>query len=124
MYFSCVIQYTLKTPNSITMLAFVEISINILLFAAIIIAAAVLGFSVNSARISKQKSAVLKLESEMLQSHAEILQLQKELSDKENHSSKTPIFSIRDSAPESANEQVAGTRLTKKAVAGGGKSSS
>lgn len=104
------------------MLAFVEISINILLLAAIVTAAAVAGFLVNAARVGKQKAAVLKLEAEMLRNHAEILQLQKELSDKESSSSKTPIFSIRDNAPESLNEQIAGTKLSKKIVAGGGKS--
>lgn len=106
------------------MLAFIDISINILLFAVIVTAAALAGFFVNLARLNKQKAAVLKLETEMLRSHAEILQLQKELSEKESSSSKTPIFSIRDNASESAGEQLAGTKLTKKVVAGGGKSTS
>lgn len=106
------------------MLAFVEISINILFFAVIIMAAALAGFFINVGRIAKEKSAVLKLEAEMLRNHAEILQLQRELSEKESSSSKTPIFSIRDNTPESINEQLAGTKLTKKIVAGGGKSTS
>lgn len=106
------------------MLAFAEISINILLFAVTVLAAGLLGFFINVGRIGKQKAAVLKLETEMLRNHAEILQLQKELSEKESRSSKTPIFSIRDNTPESLNEQVAGTKLTRKIVSGGGKSTS
>ncbi len=108
----------MKTPNFTTMLAFVEISINILFFAVIIIAAALAGFFINVGRISKQKAAVLKLETEMLRNHAEILQLQKELSEKESSSSKTPIFSIRDNTPDVITEQLS------KKVAGGGKSTS
>jgi hypothetical protein len=106
------------------MLALPEISINVLFLAFIVIGAAALGFLLNSARINKQRAAVLKLESEMLQSHAEILQLQKDLSERENLHSKTPIFSIRDTAPESINEQTPGTRLSKKMAAGRGKSTS
>jgi len=105
------------------MLAFIEISINIILLAAITLASVALGFFINGARINKQKGAILKLEGEMLQNHAEILHLQKELSDKENLQSKTPIFSIADNASESLKEQVPGTRLSKK-VSGGGKSTS
>ena len=105
------------------MLAFIEISINIILLAAIIVGAVSLGFFINATRINKQKSAILKLEAEMLQNHAEILHLQKELSDKENLQSKTPIFSIADNASELLKEQNPGTRLSKK-LSGGGKSTS
>ena len=105
------------------MLAFPEISINIILLAVIILVSGSLGFLINTARIRKQQAAVQKLEAEMLHNHAEILQLQKELSDKENLHSKTPIFSIRDTAPEALGEQTPGTRVSKK-VSGGGKASS
>ncbi len=105
------------------MLAFLEISINLILLAAIVIIATGVGYLFNAAVIKKQKSNIVKLESEMLKNHAEILQLQKELSEKENISSKTPIFSIADNASELLKEQAAGARLSKK-VSGGGKSSS
>ena len=106
------------------MLAFLEISINIPLLIIIILASASLGFLFSSAKMKKQKSAILKLEAEMLQNHAEILQLHKELSDKEGLQSKTPIFSIADNASETLKEQApGGVRLTKK-VSGGGKSTS
>jgi len=105
------------------MLAFIEVSINILVLTGIIAAAVSLGLFINLARIKKQKIAILKLEAEMLHNHAEILHLQKELSDKENLQSKTPIFSIADNASESLKEQVTSARLSKK-VSGGGKSSS
>ena len=105
------------------MLAFFEISINIILLGVITLAAASFGFLLNIARISKQKHTILKLEAEMLQNHAEILHLQKELSGKENNTSKTPIFSIADNTAESLKEQVPGTRLSKK-ISGGGKSTS
>ena len=105
------------------MLAFPEISMNVLLLAMIVLASASVGFLINTARLRKQKNAVLRLEAEMLRNHAEILHLQKELSEKENLQSKTPIFSIRDTTPETTGEQVAGARLSKK-VSGGGKSSS
>ena len=105
------------------MLASIEISINLLALAAIIGAAVTLGLFINLARIKKQKASILKLEAEMLHNHAEILHLQKELSDKENLQSKTPIFSIADNASESLKEQVAGARLSKK-ISGGGKSTS
>ncbi|HTE09654.1 MAG TPA: hypothetical protein VK645_01770 [Chitinophagaceae bacterium] len=103
--------------------AFIEISINIIVLAAIILVSASVGFLINSARIKKHQSAIFKLEAEMLQNHAEILHLQKELSDKENLQSKTPIFSIADNASESLKEQVAASRLSKK-ISGGGKSTS
>jgi len=105
------------------MLAFLEISINIVLLTIIVLGAASFGFFINAARIAKQKAAILKLETEMLQNHAEILQLQKELSEKDNLHSKTPIFSIADNASELLKEQVPGARLSKK-VSGGGKASS
>ena len=105
------------------MLAFIEISIDIVLLAIVLLGAISLGFLINTAKIKKQKSTILKLEAEMLQNHAEILHLQKELSDKENLHSSTPIFSIRDTASDAQKEQAQGTRLTKK-VSGGGKSTS
>lgn len=105
------------------MLAFIEISINIVVLAAIIAGAVSLGFLINQARLKKQQKSILKLEAEMLRNHAEILHLQKELSEKENLHSKTPIFSIADNAVESIKEQVSGARLSKK-VSGGSKSTS
>ena len=106
------------------MLAFLEISINIVLLTVIVLASASLGLLFSNSKMKKQKKAILKLEAEMLQNHAEILQLHKELSDKEGLQSKTPIFSIADNASESLKEQVSGgARLTKK-VSGGGKSTS
>lgn len=105
------------------MLAFIEITINIVLLAAIILVSASVGLLIARTQLHKQKSAVSKLEMEMLQSHSEILQLQKELSDKENPQSQTPIFSIRDNATELLQEKLPGERLSKKIV-GGGKSTS
>ncbi|MFT3936841.1 MAG: hypothetical protein QM726_24665 [Chitinophagaceae bacterium] len=104
------------------MLAFLQVSINIILLGGIILASACAGFVLNNARIKKQRNAILRLEAEMLQNHAEILQLQKELSDKENTSSKTPIFSIADNASEAIKEQVQASRVSKKVS--GGKSTS
>jgi hypothetical protein len=102
------------------MLAFMEITISIVFLAAIILVSVSLGFLISKARISKQKSTISKLEVEMLHNHSEILQLQKELSDKENPQSKTPIVSIKDTSAESAQEQQAQvSRLTKKIVSGG-----
>ena len=104
------------------MLAFIEITINLLALAAIVTGAVCVGFLINMARLKKQKSAILKLEAEMLHNHAEILHLQKELSDKENLQSKTPIFSIKDTAAELIQEQLP-ARLTKKVVGGNGATS-
>jgi len=106
------------------MLAFIEITINIVYLAAIVVASVSVGFLINRAQLHKQKIATSRLEVEMLQSHSEILQLQKELSDKESLQSKTPIFSIKDSAAESVQEQLPGARLSKKVVGGSGKSTS
>ncbi|GAC1453995.1 MAG: hypothetical protein NVSMB7_16410 [Chitinophagaceae bacterium] len=107
------------------MLAFIEITINLVLLAFIILVAAVAGFLISRKQLRKQKAAVSKLEMEMLQSHSEILQLQKELSYKENLQSKTPIFSIHDNAPESSDEKLTGAaRLSKKIGGGVGKSTS
>ena len=106
------------------MLAFIEITINIVYLAAIILASASVGFFINRAQLHKRKTAISRLEVEMLQSHSEILQLQKELSDKEGLQSKTPIFSIKDSATELVQEQLPGARLSKKIVGGNGKSTS
>ena len=105
------------------MLAFLEITINIVYLAAIALISASVGFLINKSGSGKQKSTISKLEIEMLKSHSEILQLQKELSEKENLQSKTPIFSIRDTAAESSKEQLAEARLTKK-ISGGSKSTS
>jgi len=106
------------------MLAFIEITINIVYLAAIILASASVGFLINRSQLYKQKTAISRLEVEMLQSHSEILQLQKDLSDKESLQSKTPIFSIKDSAAELVQEQLPGARLSKKIVGGSGKSTS
>lgn len=116
------IQTPLKFTNINSMLAFIEITINVVVLAAIILASAFAGFFANRAQIQKQKYAIAKLEVEMLQSHSEILQLQKELSEKESLHSKTPIFSIKEN--DSTQEQLPGTRLTKKVAGGSGKSSS
>ena len=106
------------------MLALIEITINVVVLAAIILAAASTGFMITRSQINKQRSAITRLETEMLHSHSEILQLQKELSDKENLYSKTPIVSIKDSATELIQEQLPGSRITKKLVGGSGKSTS
>ena len=106
------------------MLAFIEITINIVYLAAIVLTSASIGFFVTRAQLHKQKGAISRLEVEMLQSHSEILQLQKELSERESQSSKTPIVSIKDSAAESVQEQLPGNRLPKKIASGSGKSSS
>ena len=104
------------------MLAFIEVSIDIVLLAGIILVSFFMGFFINRTRIKKQQSAILKLEAEMLQNHAEILHLQKKLSDRENLQSKTPVFSMADNASESLKEhlkdQVTVSRLSKK-VSGG-----
>ena len=105
------------------MLAFIEITISIVYLAAIIFVSASIGFLINRKKFHKQKSAISRLEVEMLHSHTEILQLQKELSDKDNPQSKTPIFSIKDTSAESSQEQVPVSRLSKKIV-GGGKTTS
>jgi len=107
------------------MLAFIEITINLVLLASIILVSASAGFLISRKQLQKQKTIVSKLEMEMLQSHSEILQLQKELSDKENLQSKTPIFSIRDNSAELSDEKLTGAaRSSKKIIAGGGKSTS
>ena len=104
------------------MLAFIEITINIVYLAAIILTSAAVGFLINRSHLHKQKAAISRLEVEMLQSHSEILQLQKELSEKDSLQSKTPIFSIKDSAAESVQEQLP-ARLSKKVVGGSGSTS-
>jgi hypothetical protein len=105
------------------MLALIEININILYLAAIIFVSVSIGFLINRKQFHKQKSAISRLEVEMLHSHTEILQLQKELSEKDNARSKTPIFSIKDAPAESSQEQGPVSRLSKKIV-GGGKTTS
>lgn len=104
------------------MLAFIEITINIVYLAAIILTSAAFGFFINRSNLHKQKTAISRLEVEMLQSHSEILQLQKELSEKESLQSKTPIFSIKDSATDLVQEQLP-ARLSKKVVGGNGSTS-
>ncbi|MEO5681933.1 MAG: hypothetical protein ABIQ88_04785 [Chitinophagaceae bacterium] len=106
------------------MLALLEVSINIILLAVIVLAAAAVGFLISKASSKKQKSVILKLEVEMLRNHAEILQLHKELTEKENLQSSTPIFSIRDSGSELSDEQLSSARLSKRKISGGGKSTS
>jgi hypothetical protein len=106
------------------MLAFIDITINIVALATLVLGSALAGFFVNRAQMRKHKSAISRLEMEMLQSHSEILQLQKELSDRDNLQSKTPIVSIKDSAAEALQEQLPGNRLSKKIAGGNGKASS
>lgn len=56
----------------------IEVSINVLLFAGIILVAIFAGFSFRSNQIAKHKRKVVELEKEMLDNHSEILELQKE----------------------------------------------
>lgn len=103
------------------MLAFIQISINLLLLGAIVVASAVLGYLIKNAKLKSHLKNISRLEMEMLHNHSEILRLHKELSEKETSPSKTPIFSIKDNTAEP--EQLQGMRLTKK-VSGNGKSTS
>ncbi len=107
------------------MLAFPDITVNFLVFALTVLASGAAGWYIGRMTVKKQKSAIMKLEVEMLRSHSEILQLQKELSRRdEEASSKTPIVSLHD-ANDGTDEKITGaTRLTKKIVGGGSKSSS
>ncbi len=102
---------------------FPEVTINLFMFAAIIFLFFVSGFVAARVKFDKQKAAISRLEVEMLRSHAEILQLQKELSEKEHPSSKTPIFSIRDSGTETTPDKTPAERSSKK-ISGGGKGNS
>jgi len=104
------------------MLAFIQMSINIFYLAGMVIAATICGFFISQGKVNKQRIAISKLEMEMLQNHAEILQLQKELSDKDKSSSKTPIFTIGDASELSKEQAQANGRLGKKLISGGGKS--
>lgn len=108
------------------MLAFLAITINAMVFMLVILASVAVGLLVGRlATNSKQKSAIARLEVEMLRSHSEILQLQKELSRRDEASSKTPIVSLHDSGTENTEEKIQGaSRLSKKVAGGGTKSSS
>lgn len=103
------------------MLAFIQISISLLLLGAIIVASASAGYIVKNAKLKSHLKNISRLENEMLYSHSEILRLQKELSEKDTLPSKTPIFSITDNTSEP--EQLQGMRLSKK-ISGNGKSTS
>lgn len=105
------------------MLAVIEITLNLFIFGAIVIAAGLTGFILKNMRLSNTRKLVERLEQEMLGSHAEILRLQKELSEKEANQSQAPIFSIRDNiTTESSKDNLPDTGVRKKMLSGLGKS--
>ncbi len=107
------------------MLAVIEITLNLLVFGAIVVAAGFTGFILKNIRLSHTRKLVERLEKEMLGSHAEILRLQKELSEKDINQSQAPIFSIRDNiTTESLKENLPDTGVRKKMLSGAGKSKS
>ena len=56
----------------------IELSINIMVFASIVIAAALSGFFLRSGQLSKCRNKIEELEREILSNYAEILTLEKE----------------------------------------------
>lgn len=56
----------------------IELTVNIIVFASIILAAGLAGFSIRAKQISKSRARIEELEREVLNNYAEILSLEKE----------------------------------------------
>jgi len=101
------------------MLVFIEITLNLFVFVAILIAAVLIGFMPRTARLRKAQRSIDRLEKEMLTNHAEILALQKEMNINSNQSSRTPIVPIRESGNETKKEALPDPAARKKILSGG-----
>jgi hypothetical protein len=75
----------------------IEISFNLFLFTAMVIACFGIGFFARSSQLSSLRKKVLELESEMLSNHADILDLQREKVQLEQQikQSKIPVIPMR-----------------------------
>ena len=101
------------------MLVFIEITLNIFVLVAMLIAAVLIGFMPRTARLRKAQRTIDKLEKEMLANHAEILALQKEMNTSNNQSSRTPIVPIRENGSETKKETLPDPAVRKKILSGG-----
>jgi len=101
------------------MLALIEITLNVFVLAAMLIAAALIGFFPRAARLNKAQRTIARLEKEMLTNHAEILSLQRDMNEKNNQSSRTPIVPIRENGNETKKETLPDAAARKKILSGG-----
>lgn len=101
------------------MLVLIEITMNVFVLGALLIAAVSIGFLPRTARLRKAQRNIDRLEKEMLANHAEILALQKEMNIKNNQSSRTPIVPIRENGNETKKEATPDPVVRKKVLSGG-----
>lgn len=84
----------------------IQLTINALLFASIVAAAALLGFIFRSNQIASLKRKVINLENEMLSNHSEILDLQRENASLEQQMQQLhiPVISMKNTREEKSND--------------------
>jgi hypothetical protein len=96
----------------------IEVSINILVFALIILSAGLAGFSLRGSQVAHLRFKINQLEREILDSHAEILTLEKENVNIETRLQdiKSPVIPIKTAIKEEQeeNEKIPDISLRKK----------
>jgi len=86
----------------------IQLNINVLLLAAMVAAAAFLGFIFRSQQIGSLRRKVIELENEMLSNHSEILDLQRENASLEQQMKQLhiPVISMKTSREDKSSDQL------------------
>lgn len=96
----------------------IEVSINILVFALIVLATGLIGFSLRGRQVANLRYKIDELEREILNSHAEILTLEKEnvTIESQLQDIKSPVIPIKTAIKEEQveNEKAPDISLRKK----------
>lgn len=84
----------------------IELSINIIVFASIVIGAALIGFLIRAGQISKCRHKIEELEREILNNYAEILSLEKENTNMESklQDIQSPVIAMKSNIKEETAE--------------------
>ncbi len=93
-----------------------EFTLNVFVFAAILIAAAYVGFTFSKIQISKNRHRIAELENELIRNHSEILSLQKEFIaiELKLNSTKDPVVVMKNVLKQESNEKLPDVSLRKK----------
>jgi hypothetical protein len=84
----------------------IELSINILLLASIVVGAALIGFALRAGQIAKCRNKIEQLEREILNNYAEILNLEKENTSMESklQDIQSPVIAMKSNIKEESVE--------------------
>jgi hypothetical protein len=93
----------------------IDITTNVYLFAAIVVASSFIGFFIRTSQIARSRARVILLEQEIRDNHAEILELQRDFIALElkMNVAKGPVIKMKNIAREN-NEKLLNVSLRKK----------